>query len=466
MRESLPAPSLSPWVRAEGEEEIKPRKTVPNRPAIPAEISRQVFIEAGHRCAVCGTPMPLERAHIIPWRKTQDHSLKNLICLCANCHARADDEDWGSATLQRYKEKPWVMRNYEIAEPRPKLTKIQLTIDMELENFTDKNQDWLQYALAAFLQIPPNAVNIVAMEGGSVKVTVEIPEKSVEKLFEAWKNNDARLESYLAPFILIDLQKEVAEPNHDKCGFLEIYRNKPAAFGEFVRHFRRRSDLSQWEIADRLSSERGYGVSDSSVASWERGYRIPVDAEVVHHLAALLSLTREEEALLVQLWGLAKLLPSLPEYLATASFACEYLGARTVSVLSMDSLRNQRATQAFKGQMSALGLSVLDDLYAPADTSDFKLYLHQIAARTPDVLYTRQWPVDSYPSIWKAGLEIGLLPSIPVIAMHNAYSRELCTAFPTIPDNLYVASVNKLPTVDFYRIVKDRFQPVASVRAA
>jgi tetratricopeptide (TPR) repeat protein len=33
-----------------------------NRPRIPADIERQVLIEAGHRCAVCGAELPLERA--------------------------------------------------------------------------------------------------------------------------------------------------------------------------------------------------------------------------------------------------------------------------------------------------------------------------------------------------------------------------------------------------------------------
>ena len=43
----------------------------PNRPEIPATIKMEVMIESGHRCAVCGTPCPLERAHIIPWSKSK-----------------------------------------------------------------------------------------------------------------------------------------------------------------------------------------------------------------------------------------------------------------------------------------------------------------------------------------------------------------------------------------------------------
>jgi hypothetical protein len=81
-----------------------------NRPRIPADIERQVLIEAGHRCAVCGSELPLERAHIVAWNRSNDHSAENLICLCANCHGRADKEDWGKETLRQYRQKPWVIQ--------------------------------------------------------------------------------------------------------------------------------------------------------------------------------------------------------------------------------------------------------------------------------------------------------------------------------------------------------------------
>jgi tetratricopeptide (TPR) repeat protein len=81
-----------------------------NRPRIPADVERKVLIEAGHRCAVCGAELPLERAHIIAWIRSKDHSAANLLCLCANCHGRADTEKWGEETLRQYKQRPWVIR--------------------------------------------------------------------------------------------------------------------------------------------------------------------------------------------------------------------------------------------------------------------------------------------------------------------------------------------------------------------
>ena len=63
-----------------------------NRPAISTELKRQVYLEAGHRCAIptCKVPSPLEIAHIVPWSEVQCHEFSNLICLCANCHSRYD----------------------------------------------------------------------------------------------------------------------------------------------------------------------------------------------------------------------------------------------------------------------------------------------------------------------------------------------------------------------------------------
>ena len=76
------------------------------RSAIAIAIRREVLLEARHQCAVCCTPIPLKHAHIDPWSASQDHSVANLIALCANCHTRADKEKWGEKYLKRYKQNP------------------------------------------------------------------------------------------------------------------------------------------------------------------------------------------------------------------------------------------------------------------------------------------------------------------------------------------------------------------------
>ena len=61
-----------------------------DRPAIPRELERALFIEAGYRCAIptCRAVAPLEIEHIEDWAKVQEHKFENMIVLCANCHGR------------------------------------------------------------------------------------------------------------------------------------------------------------------------------------------------------------------------------------------------------------------------------------------------------------------------------------------------------------------------------------------
>jgi type I restriction enzyme R subunit len=80
-----------------------------DRPSIPVAIRREVLFEARHHCAVCCNPLPLEQAHVIPWNESHEHSVQNLIALCANCHARADREKWGVEVLRQYKNNPCIL---------------------------------------------------------------------------------------------------------------------------------------------------------------------------------------------------------------------------------------------------------------------------------------------------------------------------------------------------------------------
>ncbi len=75
-----------------------------SRPAIPAELRRQVLVEAGHRCAIhtCRHPT-VDIHHIIPWVQCQEHTFENLIALCPNCHRRADAGEIDRKSLTMYK---------------------------------------------------------------------------------------------------------------------------------------------------------------------------------------------------------------------------------------------------------------------------------------------------------------------------------------------------------------------------
>lgn len=74
------------------------------RPPIPAELKREILVEAGHRCAIptC-RQTPVEIAHIIPWSKVKEHTADNLIALCPTCHTRYDRGDIDRKAMQQYK---------------------------------------------------------------------------------------------------------------------------------------------------------------------------------------------------------------------------------------------------------------------------------------------------------------------------------------------------------------------------
>lgn len=134
------------------------------RTIVPVEIVREVLIESGHRCAVCGDAIPLERAHIVPWSRAVEHNTSNLICLCANCHFRADSEKWGEEALRKYKERPWILRSQDASAGGAH--RVQVKLDIELKDYSDKKLQFLQHALAAFLGLSPDEVSIIEVEEG------------------------------------------------------------------------------------------------------------------------------------------------------------------------------------------------------------------------------------------------------------------------------------------------------------
>jgi hypothetical protein len=82
--------------------------TTPSRP--PARAPGRRGMTTNPPTLSRSSELPLERAHIIAWSRSKDHSAENLLCLCANCHGRADTEKWGEETLRQYKQQPWVIR--------------------------------------------------------------------------------------------------------------------------------------------------------------------------------------------------------------------------------------------------------------------------------------------------------------------------------------------------------------------
>lgn len=79
---------------------------ITSRPAIPAELMRQVLVEAGHRCAIptC-RQTEIDVHHITPWETCRKHEFENLIALCPNCHRRVHKNEIDRKSLREYKRK-------------------------------------------------------------------------------------------------------------------------------------------------------------------------------------------------------------------------------------------------------------------------------------------------------------------------------------------------------------------------
>jgi len=201
------------------------------RPRVPTKIEEEILIEYGHRCAVCGYPCPLERAHIIPWHQSKEHKAEDMICLCANCHERADKENWGEKTLREYKRRPMVKRRFEGTDSVPEATAtITLTLE-DIPGFDERLQRLLEIALAALLDISPDTVKTISVKRGSMKITIDLPAESAEKLLTAYEQNDPELRKFLVPFVLLDLRGETKRREEVPNSYLdsnnigaEIYR--------------------------------------------------------------------------------------------------------------------------------------------------------------------------------------------------------------------------------------------------
>ena len=105
-----------------------------DRPSTPAQLERDILIEAGHRCAIpptCRYPR-VEIAHIIPYAEVNEHKFENLIALCPNCHDLYDkDKRIDRKSMLIYKSNLGLLNNrYGEFERRV----LQLFCDQSQEN--------------------------------------------------------------------------------------------------------------------------------------------------------------------------------------------------------------------------------------------------------------------------------------------------------------------------------------------
>ena len=183
------------------------------RPAIPIEIRREVLFEARHHCAVCCESLPLEYAHVIPWSKSQDHSVENLIALCANCHERADNEKWGVTYLQRYKKSPCILAR---GTPPPISAEQKALVDLivarEPDDMTDGERQRLVSMVAAYANVSISHMAIVSIEpASSSRVRLSMPAPGARRLLEGFRQQDAMLQAFLGDAGVVRVEPGPAE---------------------------------------------------------------------------------------------------------------------------------------------------------------------------------------------------------------------------------------------------------------
>jgi type I restriction enzyme R subunit len=172
------------------------------RPAISIHVLREVLYQARHRCAVCCEPTPLEKAHIIPWRKTRDHSEANLVALCANCHARADTEKWGEVYLKRYKQEPCALQRDRMPPMSPQQkAMVDLILGIEPDCMTETERLRLASMTAAYAGVQFTEVRVLSVtKANSSRVRLELPLQAKERLLEGYRSRDVQLFAYFGEF--------------------------------------------------------------------------------------------------------------------------------------------------------------------------------------------------------------------------------------------------------------------------
>jgi type I restriction enzyme R subunit len=165
------------------------------RPAIPKPVQQQLLFEVRHRCAVDCEPVSLEKAHIVAWSKSKDHSPANLIVLCANCHTRSHVEKWTVAMLQKYKQHPCALQQQQMP---PMSAEQKALVDMIIavppDNMSNQERLRLASIVAAYAGVQFSTVSIISVAPtNSSRIRLELPKTGKDRLLSGFQARDPRL---------------------------------------------------------------------------------------------------------------------------------------------------------------------------------------------------------------------------------------------------------------------------------
>ena len=169
--------------------------------------------QARHRCAVCCEPTPLERAHIRPWSKSQEHSVRNLIALCANCHTRADNEDWGVETLRRYKKNPCALAaNAPPIATVEQQAIIDIVISSDPDSMTGMQRLRIVSMVAAYVGARIRDIQVLwVSQTNSSRLRLRMPKTAATKLLTGFEQRDPLLKAFLEDFELLRVEAAIPE---------------------------------------------------------------------------------------------------------------------------------------------------------------------------------------------------------------------------------------------------------------
>ncbi len=270
-----------------------------DRPAIPIDIQRDLLFECRYRCACDCEPVSLEKAHIIPWSKTKDHSAPNLVVLCANCHTRSHVENWPESQMRRFKEKPCALERDRLPPMSgEQKVLVDFIINVNVDAMTERERLRFAMMTAAYAGVTYKEVSIVAVAPtNSSLVRLELPRDAAERVILGFQAEDPRLASFLDEFAIrapiTESRDKVASPFGLEGGLKLIETARPTPVDRPPVTNVKEEGLESLIVA----AMTGFGWLAGTNNDYDREYAVDLK-----QLTAFLEATQENVAAEMQLY--------------------------------------------------------------------------------------------------------------------------------------------------------------------
>ncbi|WP_156348157.1 HsdR family type I site-specific deoxyribonuclease [Sphingomonas sp. Leaf34] len=269
-----------------------------NRPSIPAGTRRELMIDCGHRCCACGETVSLEKAHIIPWSATKDHSFANLLVLCSLCHKLSHDQNWDAKTLEGYKKNPWVARYRGVPTDSGPKQLVTLKLDTTREGY-EEDKVRILVAIAAVIDASPKDILTVSVKQGSILLTLAVPVDGAGRLLHSVETQ-ARLQELLGT-----IRVSKIEPGAESATYHDERARSFARFNE--------GNTVEAHLCDILVGRSSFRPKDLSAGLARSGGKV---AGLGWHYVSPVDLPRQPREVLVETYlrnALIRLNPEIAE---------------------------------------------------------------------------------------------------------------------------------------------------------